>query len=98
MPIQNYPKALTVFAPLAVLAWLPTPARAQITLSLSPSTVTGAPGATDVAIYGSLANLSNTPVNTDIDFNITGGPSGADLTLFYPSADNQLPPTLGANQ
>lgn len=104
MPIHNSRKTLIALAALAILAWLPSPARAQFSLTLAPAPVTGLPGDTGLKVFGSLANLANAPVDfVTEDFSLISGPSGADLTTAISfSADNlvnfPIPLTLAANQ
>ena len=104
MRTPNLQNTLATTAALAVLAYLPAPAWAQFTLTLSPSAVTGLPGSTDLVVYGSLANLANTPTNFVTDsFNLLSGPSTADLTMALVFSDDNLtnpqtPLTLGAKQ
>lgn len=104
MRSPNSQITLATLAAFALLAWLPAPARAQFTLSLAPSAVTGLPGSTDLIVYGSLANLANTPADFVTDsFNLLSGPSSADLTTALVFSDDNLlnpqtPLTLGAKQ
>ena len=104
MRSANIQNTLVLAAALALLAWLPAPARAQLTLTLAPSAVTGSPGSTDLIVYGSLVNLANRPASFVTDgFNLISGPISADLTTAVVFSDDNLtnpqtPLTLGANQ
>jgi len=104
MRTQTLHNTLTAAAALTVLAFLPAPARAQFTLTLSTSAVTGLPGNTDLQVLGSLTNLANTPADFVTEsFNLLSGPSKADLTTALVFSDDnltnpQIPLTLGAKQ
>jgi hypothetical protein len=97
-PQRLFPMLLAP-AILFALAWQPTAAHAQISLSISPATVTAMPGATGVSVFGTLTNSGTASVDLDdAYYNLLTGPAGADLTSAISFSDYSAPFTLTAGQ
>jgi len=66
------------------LFWLPCPAQAQFSFTLTPASVTGAPGDMDLTFFGTLTNTGTTTLlsGQNPSFNLLTGPAGADLSTF----------------
>ena len=95
---RSFPMLLAL-AILFALAWPPTAAQAQISLSISPATVTVMPGGTVVFVFGTLTNSGATSVDLDnAFFNPLSGPAGADLTSAMSFSGYSAPFTLTAGQ
>lgn len=79
----RFPVAALFLLCVFAQAWLPSRAQAQFSFTLSPATLSGAPGDT-LTFFGTLTNSGNTSLASNRHYTLTllSGPVGADLTAF----------------
>lgn len=93
MSTQFY-RSILLLASLGTCLWLPCRAQAQFSFTLSPSTLSAAPGTNNLTFSGTLTNVGSSALANDEDpaFNLLTGPLGEDLNTFPIYLDNFYAP------